>query len=87
MIADFVSPGPDRVRQRSAVQDGQVAQSVEQRIENPCVGGSIPSQATSVHAPQRPKGLWGVSTFRSIFLQFSADARAGNQWKGCAHAC
>ena len=26
---------------------GPVAQSVEQRIENPCVGGSIPSQATN----------------------------------------
>ena len=25
---------------------GLVAQSVEQRTENPCVGGSIPSQAT-----------------------------------------
>ncbi len=25
---------------------GQVAQSVEQRTENPCVGGSIPSLAT-----------------------------------------
>ena len=27
---------------------GPVAQSVEQRIENPCVGGSIPPQATSL---------------------------------------
>ena len=26
---------------------GQVAQSVEQRIENPCVGGSIPPLATT----------------------------------------
>ena len=26
--------------------NGPVAQSVEQRIENPCVGGSIPPQAT-----------------------------------------
>jgi hypothetical protein len=26
--------------------NGQVAQSVEQRTENPCVGGSIPSLAT-----------------------------------------
>ena len=26
---------------------GPVAQSVEQRIENPCVGGSIPPQATT----------------------------------------
>ncbi len=28
--------------------DGQVAQSVEQRTENPCVGGSIPSLPTKV---------------------------------------
>jgi predicted nucleotidyltransferase len=27
-------------------RSGSVAQSVEQRIENPCVGGSIPSRAT-----------------------------------------
>ena len=26
--------------------DGQIAQSVEQRTENPCVGGSIPSLPT-----------------------------------------
>ena len=26
--------------------EGLVAQSVEQRTENPCVGGSIPPQAT-----------------------------------------
>ena len=29
-----------------AVNDGQVAQLVEQRTENPCVGGSIPPLAT-----------------------------------------
>ena len=28
--------------------DGLVAQSVEQRTENPCVAGSIPVQATSL---------------------------------------
>ena len=27
---------------------GLVAQSVEQRIENPCVGGSIPPRATKI---------------------------------------
>ena len=38
---------------------GPVAQSVEQRIENPCVGGSIPSQATK---SQRPTVLgWAFS--------------------------
>ena len=29
---------------------GPVAQSVEQRTENPCVGGSIPPRATSKYA-------------------------------------
>jgi hypothetical protein len=32
------------------LKHGPVAQSVEQRIENPCVGGSIPPQATSLIA-------------------------------------
>src|SRR5262245_6758089 len=31
----------------SASQDGQVAQLVEQRTENPCVAGSIPALATT----------------------------------------
>ena len=29
------------------IAQGQVAQSVEQRTENPCVGGSIPPLATN----------------------------------------
>ena len=33
---------------------GSVAQTVEQRTENPCVGGSIPPRATNEKAP---KGL------------------------------
>lgn len=38
---------------------GLVAQSVEQRIENPCVGGSIPPRATKI---QRPTVLsWAFS--------------------------
>jgi hypothetical protein len=32
---------------------------VEQRIENPRVGGSIPPQATKLHAPQRPFRVLG----------------------------
>ena len=36
---------PSEVRSRF---NGLVAQSVEQWTENPCVGGSIPSQATIV---------------------------------------
>lgn len=33
-------------RQKPSVRCAQVAQSVEQGIENPCVGGSIPSLGT-----------------------------------------
>ena len=33
---------------------GPVAQSVEQRIENPCVGGSIPPQATKIRLAKMP---------------------------------
>ena len=36
--------------QRFLRQSGQVAQLVEQRTENPCVGGSIPSLATIPHS-------------------------------------
>jgi hypothetical protein len=32
---------------------GLVAQSVEQRIENPCVGGSIPPRATKEYTVKR----------------------------------
>ena len=41
--------------------DGSVAQSVEQRTENPCVGGSIPPGATS-----NPFRNDGVFVFRRI---------------------
>jgi hypothetical protein len=39
---------------RQLLAKGQVAQLVEQRTENPCVGGSIPSLAT-----KQIKGLRG----------------------------
>jgi hypothetical protein len=39
------------------VANGSVAQLVEQRTENPCVGGSIPPRATSIErtAPHRSR--------------------------------
>ena len=37
---DFIPPYPP----------GQIAQSVEQRTENPCVGGSIPPLATIIYS-------------------------------------
>ena len=36
--------------QRGPTESGDVAQSVEQRTENPCVGGSIPSITTECKA-------------------------------------
>jgi hypothetical protein len=50
---------------------GPVAQSVEQRIENPCVGGSIPPRATSIHAGLReianPHFSWFVNKVSTVF--------------------
>ncbi len=43
---------------------GQVAQSVEQRTENPCVGGSIPPLATKFQGR-----LYSVGLFICIFAE------------------
>jgi hypothetical protein len=48
-----IDPTPRRI---SGCKRGQVAQSVEQRTENPCVGGSIPPLAT-IPTLFRPKYL------------------------------
>jgi hypothetical protein len=42
--------------------NGLVAQLVEQRTENPCVGGSIPSQATILNVT----GTLGVTPRKSL---------------------
>ena len=47
---------------------GTVAQSVEQRTENPRVGGSIPSRPTFL----TPLKLGTYSVFVSIFFYFSS---------------
>ena len=56
--------------------DGPVAQSVEQRIENPCVGGSIPPQATTLYFVYRVQvHVWKTQyawTFKSA-VAFSID--------------
>src|SRR5690606_20186095 len=44
-----------RARRSGLRPGGQVAQLVEQRTENPCVGGSIPSLATKLLFPGNPK--------------------------------
>ena len=45
---------------------GPVAQLVEQRIENPCVGGSIPPQATKIKAVSHETAF----SFSCGFLRF-----------------
>ena len=47
--------------------DGWVAQLVEQRTENPCVGGSIPPPATTSIPPNRIKGSRRPVVFRVGF--------------------
>jgi hypothetical protein len=46
-IVYFCQPNPPfRLRPERMKEGGAVAQSVEQRTENPCVGGSIPPHTT-----------------------------------------
>ena len=59
------------------------------RIENPCVGGSIPPQATSVHAPQRPFRVLGrfyylglISTIRDLNLGSLGEIVPGRSLRG-----
>jgi hypothetical protein len=47
--------------------DGDVAQSVEQRTENPCVGGSIPSITTK--KGEANASLFLFSTFSPYYLK------------------
>ena len=47
-----------RVRVSQRVQNGDVAQLVEQRTENPCVGGSIPSITTKNPVSSQERGFF-----------------------------
>ena len=49
--ADIIRIRPEFEHSGRCSSKGQVAQLVEQRTENPCVGGSIPPLATSFVAP------------------------------------
>src|SRR6187402_2349330 len=44
----FAAPNIKGIFSKSSGSKGAVAQSVEQRTENPCVGGSIPPHTTRV---------------------------------------
>jgi hypothetical protein len=54
---------------------GLVAQSVEQRIENPCVGGSIPPQATI---------QFRLTTLGRAFLFVKRQLARGSDKTACA---
>ncbi|MCW3110039.1 MAG: hypothetical protein JWQ09_4545, partial [Segetibacter sp.] len=42
----YLQPEREIILENSTGKDGAVAQSVEQRTENPCVAGSIPAHTT-----------------------------------------
>ncbi len=52
--------GKQKVKKCLFKRVGWVAQLVEQRTENPCVGGSIPPPATTSTIPNRIKGFMHV---------------------------
>jgi hypothetical protein len=65
----------------------QIAQSVEQRIENPRVGGSTPSLGTKT--PTNPKEQWFLGVFYCLrfngFWTISGPGRfsgVGDGWSG-----
>ena len=67
------------------IGDGSVAQSVEQRTENPCVGGSIPSRATSVGQMCRDPFAAMLKRIRLLRLQMDRSLR---KWlRGRASPC
>jgi putative endonuclease len=50
-------------------KDGAVAQSVEQRTENPCVGGSIPPHTTEI-----PGKCRGFCIMYTVYILFSLSS-------------
>src|SRR5699024_9578267 len=49
---------------------GSVAQSVEQRTENPCVGGSIPSRAIFLHLLKQAACLFFIFIYSYLIASF-----------------
>jgi hypothetical protein len=54
-------------------KDGAVAQSVEQRIENPCVAGSIPAHTTARASDKTEAFLFKFPTEGGMFTCYSKD--------------
>src|SRR5690606_9234418 len=72
---------------------GPVAQSVEQRIENPCVGGSIPPRATIESAVEsKACRFFGRPFFRLRIIRRQSSINLASRsslcvlpGKGCSH--
>jgi hypothetical protein len=62
-------------------QNGLVAQSVEQRIENPCVGGSIPPRATNIKrlAAMQAFFIELVQSFWMFFINCCTCGKKGDR--------
>ncbi len=52
-----------------AIENGDVAQLVEQRTENPCVGGSIPSITTTTEVERGCPFGWPLSIRGSVVMR------------------
>jgi hypothetical protein len=57
-------------------KNGSVAQLVEQRIENPRVGGSIPPRATKLKKPTRNGGLFLLDLIFTVAFSALNDSSA-----------
>ena len=77
-IQDAIASEADiLMSQHEYVSNGQVAQSVEQRTENPCVGGSIPPLATN-----KIKELQAYACSFFVFLKYNQFVTALSQLDG-----
>jgi hypothetical protein len=54
------------------VEFGAVAQSVEQRIENPCVGGSIPSHTTKQRVDYQGVSMKILTLFLFMYQKYDS---------------
>jgi hypothetical protein len=54
---------------------GLVAQLVEQRIENPCVGGSIPPRATKIQENATPRVAFFICAHENGAFEFFLPAQ------------
>jgi hypothetical protein len=57
------------------VKEGAVAQSVEQRTENPCVGGSIPPHTTKKSSDYEVKFIVAFSLVTTTAFFLSIDKK------------